>query len=220
MAAQGQSFFIASGDGDAYTGGIPGPCDDPNVTSVGGTTLVMNAAGTGYGSESVWNWGNQGVSNGWCCNPNPVANTYWGSGGGVSTTYNIPSWQQRVNMTPLGGSNSKRNIPDVAMNSDNIYLIWDDGLTGGGWGGTSVAAPLWAGFTALVNEQAAVDGVPPVGFLSPAFYIIGPGTGYTNAFHDITVGNSHSANSPSKFNSATGYEPLHRLGHAHWPGHD
>ena len=57
MAAQGQSFFLASGDGDAFTGPLMSPDDDPNITTVGGTALVMNGSGASYNSESVWNWG-------------------------------------------------------------------------------------------------------------------------------------------------------------------
>src|SRR5437016_4799917 len=55
MAAQGQSFFNASGDDDAFTGPIPFPSDSPNITQVGGTTLTTGAGAT-YASEMVWNW--------------------------------------------------------------------------------------------------------------------------------------------------------------------
>ena len=61
FAAQGQSFFNASGDSDAWLSGqIPTPCDDPYITIVGGTTLstVNNA----WASETVWNWGHADVS--------------------------------------------------------------------------------------------------------------------------------------------------------------
>ena len=57
-------------------------------------------------------------------------------------------------------------------------------------GGTSCAAPLWAGFTALLNQQAALAGIPTVGFLNPAIYAIGKGPNYTADFHDITTGNN------------------------------
>ena len=53
---------------------------------------------------------------------------------------------------------------DVACLADVvIWLIANNGEQGI-VGGTSVSAPLWAGFTALVNQQAAVNGQPPVGF--------------------------------------------------------
>ena len=83
MAAQGQSFFNSSGDGDAWIAQISTPCDNPNLTSVGGTTLTTSGPGGAYVSETVWNWENEyGVDfNG------------QGSGGGLSSTYTIPSWQ-------------------------------------------------------------------------------------------------------------------------------
>ena len=57
MAAQGQSFFQASGDGDAWTSPIAEPCDSTNITIVGGTTLSMSGAGGSYLGEKVWNCG-------------------------------------------------------------------------------------------------------------------------------------------------------------------
>src|ERR1051326_8378831 len=56
MAAQGQSFFNASGDSDAFTGPIPFPSDSPNIIQVGGTTLTTSSGST-YSSEQVLNWG-------------------------------------------------------------------------------------------------------------------------------------------------------------------
>ena len=63
-----------------------------------------------------------------------------------------------------------------------------------------------AGFTALVNQQAAASGKSPVGFLNPVLYAIGEGSGYNSAFHDITTGNNTSASSPSKFFAVAGYD--------------
>ena len=59
--------------------------------------------------------------------------------------------------------------------------------------GTSLATPLWAGFMALVNQQAAANGQPPVGFANPALYAIGKSTNYHSCFHDITTGNNFTA---------------------------
>jgi hypothetical protein len=192
MGAQGQSFFTASGDYDAYTGAIPFPADSPNITVVGGTTLTTSM-GASYSSEEVWNWG---------LRPD---GTYWGSSGGISTSYPIPSYQQGISMVANQGSTTMRNIPDVALTADNVYVAYDDG-SWGAFGGTSCAAPLWAGFAALVNQQAAADGLPPVGFLNPALYSIGKGANYTAAFYDITTGNNFSSNSPSRFPAMTGYD--------------
>jgi hypothetical protein len=199
IAAQGQSFFQASGDGEAWVGPIWRPGDNPWVTSVGGATLTMNGSGTSYASETVWNWGH--VPPGWSF----TDNGYTGTGSGVSTFYSIPVWQQGVSMSANGGSTTMRNIPDVALIADNIWVIYGNGKAGS-FGGTSCAAPLWAGLIALVNQQAAGNGSPTVGFINPAIYALGNGPGYSNCFHDITLGNNTWSGSPTNFYAVAGYD--------------
>jgi subtilase family serine protease len=205
MTIQGQTFFQASGDGDAYVVyPIYWPADNPNVVSVGGTELVMNGSGASYASESVWNSGFD--SNGpWCCNGQNSSDAYWGSGGGFSDVYTIPTWQTTVNMTGVGGSASWRNLPDVAMVADDVKVYLNNGGSGD-YMGTSIAAPLWAGFTALINEQGAQEGQPSVGFMSPALYAIAQGTSYNFCFNDITSGNNTWPGSTTKYDAATGYD--------------
>ena len=195
MAVQGQSFFNATGDSDAFTSAISFPSDSPNITQVGATTLTTSGAGGAYVSEKVWNWG-------------LVSGSYVGSSGGTSTYYPIPSWQQTTSMSTNQGSTTKRNVPDVALTGDNVYVTYHNGTTAatGAFGGTSCAAPLWAAFTALVNQQAAANGRASVGFLNAALYALGNGTSYTSTFHDTTTGNNFSANSPSKFSAVAGYD--------------
>jgi len=204
LASQGQSFFMASGDGDAYVGSIWGGGDDVYVTSVGGATLTMTNHSLSYASEQVWNWHNNGPP-AWCCNGQTTNDPYWGSGGGVSTLYSIPLWQRPINMTAVGGSSSMRNVPDVAMTSDQIWINANH-TTASDIGGTSAAAPLWAGFAALVNEQAVAQGQPAVGFLNPAIYAIGRSPNYASCFHDITTGDNTWPGSPNLFHAATGYD--------------
>ena len=201
MAAQGQSFFQASGDSDADTGSQavnsstgPIPVDSIYVTSVGGTSLSMNGAGSSWESETVWNWGN---------------NT--GSSGGVSSNYPIPSWQSSVDMSANNGSTVYRNFPDVALTADAIEVIYN---SGGSTivGGTSCAAPLWAGFTALVNQQAMAASGAPVGFLNPALYSIAAGPNYATCFHDITTGNNIGNNTPGLSYAVTNYDLASGLG--------
>jgi hypothetical protein len=194
MAAQGQSFFNAAGDSDAFTGPIPFPSESANITQVGGTTLTTDTNGN-YVSETVWNWG---VEYG------PTEDGK-GSCGGISRAVPIPAWQLGVSMAANGGSTVMRNLPDVALTADNVYIEYGDGTN---WlvGGTSCAAPLWAGFTALVNEQAAGLGQPPAGFLNPAIYGLGLGTNYETTFNDITNGNNTSASSPTNFQAVPGYD--------------
>lgn len=189
-AAQGQSFFTASGDSGAYAGTniIMTPSDDPNITVVGGTTLTTDP-NVNYISEKVWNW---------------LPGQSKASSGGVSQTFTIPSWQQGISMTANLGSTNNRNIPDVSLTADNIYIYTDGGIPGV-FGGTSAAAPLWAGFTALMNQQAVASGEAYVGFLNPALYAIGEGPNYLLNFHDITAGNNIINTSPF-FPATTGYD--------------
>jgi hypothetical protein len=198
MAAQGQTFFAASGDSDAFITSTSTnfPADDPYLTSVGGTTLTTTGPLGPWVSETVWNWGVEmgGSEDG------------IGSSGGISTSYPIPTWQQSVNMAAIGGSTTMRNVPDVALTADNVYVIANSGTEFPGTGGTSCASPLWAALTALVNEQAASNGLGPVGFINPAVYIIGTEQDYTADFQDITTGNNEWIGSPNQFSAVAGYD--------------
>jgi hypothetical protein len=193
MAAQGQTFFAASGDYDAWTGLIPFPSDNVNVTTVGGTTLSTTGPGGPWSSETAWNR-NNGI----------------GTGGGISTSYTIPYWQTNVSMASNQGSTTQRNVPDVACTADNVD-VRVDGLDEY-VGGTSCAAPLWAGFTALINQQAAIYQHTTVGFLNPQAYAIAEGPGYDAAFHDITTGNNFGGSSQTKFSAVPGYDLCTGLG--------
>jgi len=196
MAAQGQSFFQASGDTDAYAGRsnpIPFPCDNPYITVVGGTTLTASGTGGPWSSETVWNWGYDSSAGG-----------YVGSSGGISRQYPIPAWQQGISMTANQGSTTNRNIPDVALTANNV-----DVRVGGSnqnVGGTSCAAPLWAAFAALVNQRSVAAGKGTAGFINPVIYAIGTGTNYAAAFHDISTGNNFNSSKASKFTAVTGYD--------------
>jgi hypothetical protein len=202
MAAQGQSYFNASGDSDAF---LPGYADNsantttpgtgPYVTDVGGTTLSTTGPGGSYVGERVWNWGYD-----------VNAGAYVGSSGGVSYSYPAPAWQQGVNsFLNNGGSITGRNIPDVALTGDGVYVVYDNNNSTSA-GGTSCAAPLWAGFMALVNQEAAAISKPSVGFINPAVYELANETIYSSVFHDITVGDNTSASSPNAFYAVPGYD--------------
>src|SRR6266568_2751126 len=184
FAVQGQSMFQASGDLGAWVGPIAPPSDDPFITVVGGTMLTTSGRGGPWLSETVWP----------------------GSGGGISTSNAIPSWQRGVSMSANHGSASLRNIPDVACHGEeNIWIIANNGEQGT-TGGTSASSPLWAAFTALANQQAAASGQPSVGFINPAIYTIGKGLSYGFKFHDITIGNNTNGSSGSNFLAVLGYD--------------
>ncbi len=201
-AAQGQSFFLASGDSGAFPAAIDEPADDPYITIVGGTTLTTSAAGD-WSSEVVW-------LTPAASDPIDGNTPEEASGGGVSTVYPIPAWQQGISMTASQGSTTMRNLPDVSLVANNINLVWGNDFIGSSTdfaeGGTSLATPLWAGFIALVNQQAAANGQPPVGFVNPALYAIGKSTNYVSCFHDITVGSNTNSSSPTKYQAVTGYD--------------
>ena len=192
LAAQGQSYFNASGDSGAYSGPIGSPADDPNVTCVGGTVLTTTGPGGAWVSETAWNRGTSGSA---------VA----ASGGGISTVYPIPDWQKPVDMSANGGSSAMRNIPDVAAVAEDVWITLNNGANET-VGGTSCSAPLWCGFLALVNQQAAAFGRPPVGFLNPAIYRLGLSAGYGTNFHDVTVGNNTNNISTNRFFAAAGFD--------------
>ena len=191
FAAQGQSFFNASGDTDAYAGTPAPPTDDPNITIVGGTTLTTTGPAGAWAGETVWNWGDG-----------------QGSSGGISTSVPIPAWQTGIDMTANEGSTTLRNLPDVAMVADNVYVAYGDGKAGD-FGGTSCATPLWASLTALINELALTNHQAAMGFLNPAVYAIGKGSNavsYASLFHDTTNGNNYHSASPTRFAAVPGYD--------------
>jgi len=181
MLGQGQTFFNSSGDRGAYGSPVPGPKDVPYVTVVSGTTLTTTGPKGSWLDETVWNVGNGTAS-----------------GGGVSQTYPIPDWQKYVNYSTNRASATMRNSPDVAMVANYVYAVTDNGVQRA-LAGTSVAAPLWAGFNAVVNQKGAQQGKPPVGFINPVLYTIGKGSDYAASFRDVTVGNNTTSSSPTNY---------------------
>jgi len=207
LAVQGQSYFYAMGDegalpvdpngpGGTYINGASPADIEPYMTEVGGTDLSMNGTGASWHSETVW--GDSGPSG----KPS-------GSSGGIFTTIPISDYQKPINMSAVGGSSTQCNVPDVAMPANYILVVYT-GTNGvqhfSGVGGTSCAAPLWAGFAALANEQAAAQGKPPIGFANPAIYCIAESSLYSSCFHDITNGNNTWSNSPTLYYAAPGYD--------------
>jgi subtilase family serine protease len=180
--AQGQSLFVATGDdGSGTPGDVVWPADDPYVTAVGGTDLTTTGPGGAWKSETGWN----------------------GSAGAPSKNgIPIPSYQQLPGVINSSnhGSTTLRNYPDVAAEANtNQYSCFDGGCFGGN-GGTSYAAPQWAGMTAMANQQSIANGGSTLGFLNPALYAIGVGSNYDSDFHDITSGNN------GKYNAVIGYD--------------
>jgi subtilase family serine protease len=189
FAAQGQNLFVASGDAGAYTGSNATdssyPAEDVFVVAVGGTDLTTNGAGGTWESETAW------------------ADS---SGGPADNGFAIPSWQAGIANSSNGASSTIRDLPDVAAEANFDNILCDDGTcTDNETGGTSYAAPRWAGYLALVNQQAVTNTGKTLGFINPAIYAIGKSTSYDTDFHDITSGNNNNGNGKS-FNAVTGYD--------------
>jgi len=175
FAAQGQNYFQAAGDDRRYTkdSQYVWPADSAYVTTVGGTNLKVASVGGAWSSETAW------------------ADT----GGGFYTTdaIKIPTWQQLAGVVTTANQASKtfRNAPDVAAEANyDFYSCADQEPCQEGWGGTSFATPMWAGYMALVNQQAVANGNPVLGFVNPAIYALGVGANYHTDFHDITSGSN------------------------------
>ncbi len=194
MAAQGQNFFVASGDSSTWARNkYVWPSDDPYIVSVGGTDLVTAGAGGAWSSETAW------VDSGGGISPDSIA---------------IPAWQKLagvINSTNRG-STTYRNGPDVSANANFTFYVCGDQTTctANTYGGTSFAAPMWAGYIALVNQQLASTSQPPIGFINPTIYsqnVSGGGlsAAYSQNFHDIASGTSGSYSAVTGFDLVTGW---------------
>jgi kumamolisin len=199
-AATGVSLFVASGDWGAFTchrwdladhreSTFWPSCSDFAI-GVGGTFLETREDGT-YLRETGWQ---DYLVTG-------------GTGGGVSPLHARPAWQVGEGVDTSDGA--PRQCPDVAAaaDSDTGYLIFfTDTETGeAGWrmiGGTSAAAPLWAGMTALMTQAAAQQGIAELGFVAPLLYQVREAD--PSVFHDVVRGGNLVSVSGPGFDQATG----------------
>jgi subtilase family serine protease len=183
MASQGQNFFAASGDSSAWSASNEAwPADDANIVSVGGTDLTTSSAAGPWKSETAWA----------------------DSGGGISPdSIPIPSWQKLSGVITSSnrGSTTLRNGPDVSANANFTFYVCADQTTctANDYGGTSFATPMWAGYLALANEEAATNG-DTIGFINPIIYPAALTSSYGTYFHDITSG------SCGTYSGITGYD--------------
>jgi kumamolisin len=192
MSAQGQNFFAASGDSSTWSSRNEAwPADDANIVSVGGTDLSTASAGGAWSSETAWSDSGGGIS------PDKIA---------------IPAWQKLAGVINSSnkGSTTYRNGPDVSANANFTYYVCADQTTctANEYGGTSFAAPLWAAYIALANQQALLNGATStVGFINPTLYSIGStgGANYAADFHDITSGKSGSYSAVTGYDLVTGW---------------
>jgi len=184
-AALGITITVASGDNGSSDGAsgnnVDFPASSPHVLGCGGTELI--ASGTSIQQEVVWNDQPQGGA----------------SGGGVSATFALPSYQTNAKVPKHSTSGYVgRGVPDVAGDASpetgyNIYYAGQAQVVGG----TSAVAPLWAALVALLNQQRGSN----LGFINPTIY-----ASAENGFHDITQGtNGH-------YKAGPGWDPCTGLG--------
>jgi kumamolisin len=186
LAAAGVNVFISSGDAgsnpDVTGHNASGPTQaeyessDENVIGVGGTSLNLDATGA-VTSETAW----------------------IGSGGGKSVFFNRPAWQTGPGV-PAG---TERLVPDVSLvgdpNTGALVVLQGQPTT---IAGTSLSAPIWAGFCALINEARTNAGKPALPFLNPLIYpLIG-----STSFRDVTSGNNGA------FQAGPGYDMVTGIG--------
>ena len=192
-ATLGVTVTVASGDNGSTDGAtdkklhVDFPASSPFALACGGTTL--NGNGKAISSEVVWN---------------ETAKNEGATGGGVSTAFPLPSYQQSANVPKQPQTNFVgRGVPDVAGDADPTtgYQVRVNGQNQV-IGGTSAVAPLWAGLIALFNQQVG----KPVGFLNPKLYALGSG-----AFRDITSGTNDDSNL-GYYKAQTGWDPCTGLG--------
>jgi len=187
-AVLGVTVLVAAGDhgsGDGLPEGdhVDYPASDPGVTACGGTRLAAPDK-RNIQSETVWNEGDQAGA----------------TGGGVSTVFSVPAWQQDLSATRTDGGTaalSGRGVPDVAANADpeTGYEVLVDGQRFT-VGGTSAVAPLMAGLVAVINQSLG----KPAGFLNPLIYA---GSGRT-ACRDVTSGNNGAFAATRGWDACTG----------------
>jgi kumamolisin len=189
MASQGQNFFAASGDYSTWKASgnsAAWPADDANIVSVGGTDLTTASAAGPWASETAWSDSGGGIS------PDKIA---------------IPSWQTAAINSSNKGSTTYRNGPDVSANANFTFYVCADQTTctANEYGGTSFAAPMWAGYIALVNQQLVASGKATIGFLNPIIYPQNETSSYAADFHDITNGTSGSYSAVTGYDLVTGW---------------
>ena len=207
-AARHVTFVASSGDGGAisdlgkYGSSAPVkevslPASDPLVLAVGGTSLTANPVTGAYVSETALN-----------TLPRVIDGYSQGSGGGFSHLFARPAYQGDV-----PGIGASRGVPDVAGDgSSSTGMAFVFAAPGGAYallseGGTSAAAPFWAGLIALADQEAG----HPLGFVNPAIYQIARGPLYDQAFHDITTGSNTvvvNGNTITGYQAGPGWDPV------------
>ena len=167
-AAAGMTFYAASGDSGAsgchqadgsLALAVDDPASQPFATGVGGSTASVPPGAVPQ--QSSWKY----------------------SGGGVSVMWPQPPYQAAdaqtvaANHCTASPTAPCREVPDIAMDANPAtgYITYCKDCFGRtvSWvpvGGTSGAAPLAAGVTALLNQYSLANGGQRLGFANPFLY--------------------------------------------------
>lgn len=205
--------------------GVSLPASIPEVTGVGGTEFVegsqtyWSSSNGAYGSsalsyipETAWNDTTATA---------PTGGIIEASGGGLSAIYKKPSWQTG----PGVPSDGARDVPDVSLAASAMHDPYIVVIAGGAYavGGTSAAAPSFAGMIALLNQyqvQNKLQTKPGLGNINPRLYAMAA-AGTPGVFHDVTTGNNivpcqvNTANCPNGhlgYTAGVGYDLVTGLG--------
>ena len=201
---QGQSVFVSSGDWGAaglqydstsnscVTGTTQNPSEmagSPHVTAVGGTQFSPSYDGSGNDSSVI------GVA------PGGIESAWGSSGGGVSNIFSKPSWQTGTL------NDGKRDIPDVSMIAWAPWVFIGADSSGTAiiqccWGGTSLSAPLWAGYTRVIAGKV---GTARLGLINPTVYTLANAGAAANGLVDVASGNN-TYNGVTGYNAGAGYD--------------
>jgi subtilase family serine protease len=203
MAMDGQTVVGLTGDvgADNCSSGTPPvpyeaisfPSSSPNITAVGGTNL--NSIGNPPAVP-------------------PSENAWVNGGGGISTVFDMPGYQNSIvnsqsSGTPCSNSGGYcRETPDVSADAGIGYAIY-----AGGWGhvgGTSASTPTWGALAALIDSSApSCD----IGFMNPTLYTLGQdqyGSSSGDYFNDVISGNNDVGG--VGYTAGTGYDLVTGLG--------
>lgn len=161
----------------------------PEVTSVGGTTLSTDMQGRWLQERS---WIDSPLSQ--------------GSSGGVSDHFARPDFQHglMVERGARSGTPENRLVPDVAAVADTstgVQIVFGQSAKVGG--GTSQAAPIWAGMTALMTQYVVDHGGRPFGDINPLLYRVAQGSRLPG-FQDIVEGGNAVDRSSRGYDLVTG----------------
>ena len=179
----GMTFVAAAGDSGAQ---VLWPAVSPNVLAVGGTSTNVSSGGSRV--EVAWT----------------------SSGGGMSAYEALPAWQSGVT-TFGGGALARRAVPDVAFNASPMtgeyvaVTLPGVATTWSAYGGTSIAAPQWAGLVAVANGIRAANAKAALGDVHALIYksiAAVPGT-YASAMHDVVEGGNGTC---ATCRAGTGYD--------------